>query len=352
MRVRLRSCFRSAVAGLHGTWARRALSFSEEGEAMKIEPYVTLENESKMYSAIEITEAVADSGISVVGFFFHRKASEKYVVTTYREEGFSKEWLIPYLYRRTDTFVDTLNDLATLLRTTKSKLTFRSIESYKKRMRGQIVRLFGSGAKVTIPIFERLLNNCGEWVLNKDFDNENPQRRIQDIKETGFTLATKFGKGRATYHMLLPFDPVKAATYETIPTNVRKQIFKVHRGINAFTGDPASISCLPDHKFPEIRWDKETPDSNDNLTPQRMLEKFQIVPEHINQMKREVCRKCFQTGKRGKLNGINYFYHGNEDWDVAIARKGKMAEKGCVGCFWYDMLAWRKSLHKTLGVGD
>lgn len=350
MRVRLRSCFRSAVASLHGTGARRALSFLTEGEEMKIEKDVALENGTRMYNATEITEAVADSDIRVIGFFVHKKASEKYAVTLYREKGCSKEWLIPYQYRRTNTFIDTLKDLVELLRTAKSRLTQQSIESYKKRIQGQTVSMFGRGANVTIPIFERLLNNCGEWVLNKDFDNENPQRRIQDIKETGFTLATKFGEGRATYHMLLPFEPVKAATYETIPANVRNMIFKVHGGINAYTGTPSSTSCLPDHKFPEIRWDKDTPDSNENLTPQEMLEKFQIVPENINQMKREVCRGCFQTGKRGKLNGINYFYKGKEDWDSSIPKTGKAAEKGCVGCFWYDMLAWRKSLHEKLGV--
>lgn len=316
---------------------------------MKIEKNVVLENGTKVYSAAEITEAVADADIRVVGFFVHRKASEKYIVVTYREKGCIKEWLIPYQYRRTNTFVDTLCDLVGLLRTIKSKLMLQSIKSYKERIRRQIVILFGRGASVTIPIFERLLNNCGEWVLNKDFDNENPQRRIQDIKETGFTLATKFGEGRTTYHMLLPFDPVKAATYETISAKVRSQIFMAHRGVNAYTGEPASTSCLPDHKFPEIRWDKDTPDSNDNLTPQEMLEKFQIVPENINQMKREICRRCFQSGKRGKLNGINYFYQGDENWDAAIPKNGKMAERGCVGCFWYDMLAWRKSLHKIIG---
>ena len=317
---------------------------------MKIEKGVLLENGTKMYSAVEITEAIADSDIRVIGFWAHKKASEKYVIATYCVDGRTTEWMIPYQYRRTATFIDSMKDLITLLRVAKSKFTNHFIAAYKEEINQQIVDLFGHGANVTIPIFERLLKNCGKWVLNKDFDNENPQRRIQDIKEKGFTLATKFGTDRTTYHMLLPFDPVKAATYETIPANVRKQIFIAHGGINAYTGSPASTSCLPDHKFPEMRWDKDTPESNDDLSTEEMLEKFQIVPENINQMKREVCRGCFQTGKRGKLNGINYFYEGNEDWDFSIPKTGKAAEKGCVGCFWYDMLAWRKSLHKKLGV--
>lgn len=316
---------------------------------MKITKDVAFENGTKMYSAQEITEAVADSGIRVTGFFVHSKASEKYVIATYCVDGRTTEWMIPYQYRRTGTFIDSARDLIALLRVAKSKFTTQFIATFKKEIKGQVVDLFGKGANVTIPIFEKLLRKCGDWVWNKDFDNENPQRRIQEIKETGFTIATKF-EGRSTYHMLLPFKPVPAATYETIPAKVRKMIFEAHEGINAYTGDPASTSCLPDHKFPEMRWDKDTPDSNENLSKEEMLEKFQIVPENINQMKREVCRGCFQTGKRGKLNGINYFYKGNEIWDSSIPKTGKAAEKGCVGCFWYDMLAWRKSLHEKLGV--
>lgn len=316
---------------------------------MKLDSYVCLEDGKKLESAREMTKAVADPDIRVSGFYVHKKASEKYVVATYNHGRNSKEWVIPFQYRRTDTFVDTEADMVGLLKTAKSKFSNANIESYKACIRAKVYELFGQGASVTVPIFLQLLDSCGEWVCNKNFHNENPQRRIQDIKETGFTIATKFEEGRKTYHMLLPFEPVKAATYEVIPPKVRKQIFNVHGGINAYTGEPASTSCLPDHKFPEIRWNKDTPASNEDLTREEMLEKFQIVPENINQMKREVCRKCFQTGKRGKLNGINFFYDGSEDWNLAIPKLGKAAEQGCVGCFWYDMLAWRNALNDKLG---
>lgn len=317
---------------------------------MKLETKILLENNTKIKTAEMITQAVADSDIRVNGFYVHTKASEKYVVATYTHGSNRKEWVIPYQYRRTDTFVDTESDMVSLIRDAKSKFISGHIAKYKKRIREKVYELFGQGASVTVPIFLKLLDNCGEWVWNKNFNNENPQRRIQDIKETGFTIATKFGEGRKTYHMLLPFEPKKAATYEVIPPNVRVQIFNVHNGINAYTGEEASTSCLPDHKFPEIRWDVDTPVSNENLSLAEMREKFQIVPENINQMKREICRKCFQTGVRGKLNGIKFFYKGGEQWDANVPKVGKSAEKGCVGCFWYDMLAWREALNKKLGV--
>jgi len=318
---------------------------------MAIKNVVVLDNGARELSASEMTKAVSDSNTVVLGFYDHKKASEKYVIVRYTHSGVSREWVIPYQYRRTNTFVDDEKSMVELIRSSKSLVTKDNIERFKRKILPRVKELFGEGATVTIPIFKKLLSNCGKWVWNKKFENENPQRRIQDIKETGFTIATRF-ENRATYHMLLPFMPVKSFTYETIPPTVRRKIFSVHRGINAFTGEPAGTSCLPDHKFSEIRWNKDTPVSNENLTEAEMRDKFQIIPESVNQAKRETCRKCFQTGMRGTLNGIRFFYKGNDRWDDRIPKLGKSAEDGCVGCFWYDMLAWRKALHKKLGVDE
>jgi len=102
---------------------------------------------------------------------------------------------------------------------------------------------------------------------------------------------------------------------------------------------------LPDHKFPEIRWDSETRrDSLDHLTEAEMKEDFQLLSNQRNQQKREVCRTCFQTDNRGIIYGIPFFYRGNSKWDSAIPKNGKLAEAGCVGCGWYDINQWRKEL--------
>lgn len=314
---------------------------------MKTDDIVSLEDGKKLESAESLTRAIGDPDIRVIGFCANTKASELFAITGYKEGPEFRAWYIPYQYPRTETFVDTAEDLVALLKSVKGFLNEKHIAAYKKRIGGSLHDYFGTGSTVTLPIFKTLLENCGKWVWNKKFNNENPQRRIQDIKECGFTLSTRFHEKR-TYHMLLPFDPVRSYHYESIPAAVRKAIFKVHGGINAYTGEPVTVSCLPDHKFPEKRWDKNTPESNQNLTEDEMREKFQLIPEKINQMKREVCRGCFKSGKRGKLNGIDFFYAGNEDWDKSIPKVGKAAEKGCVGCFWYDMLAWRKALNRKL----
>ena len=81
-----------------------------------------------------------------------------------------------------------------------------------------------------------------------------------------------------------------------------------------------------------------------DLTNAEILNDFQLLSNQRNQQKREVCRTCYQSGNRGKMFGINFFYHGTELWDATIPKKGKAAEKGCIGCGWYDIQKWRLAL--------
>ena len=84
------------------------------------------------------------------------------------------------------------------------------------------------------------------------------------------------------------------------------------------------------------------------MTDDEIKQKFQLMSNQRNQQKREVCRKCFQTGKRGSIYGIKYYYYGDENWDINIPQRGKEAEKGCIGCPWYDIAQWRSELLKKL----
>ena len=84
------------------------------------------------------------------------------------------------------------------------------------------------------------------------------------------------------------------------------------------------------------------------MTDAEIVQKFQLLDSQRNQQKREICRRCFQEGKRGTIYGIKYFYEGNENWDPSIPKVGKAAEKGCIGCPWYDIEFWRKMLNQAL----
>ena len=298
-------------------------------------------------TAEALTAILGDGQIEAIGFLTHKKATESYVAITVLESNRRKEWYIPYVYRRTNTFIDTANDLMEYLKARKPSLTAERVEAFKTKVRKQIRHLFGPRSSVTLPIFKKLLKNCGEWVCNKEFASTNTQRRIQDLKEMGFTLSTK-RENKKTYHMLLPFDRVKAPTYETIPAKIRRAIFAALNGKDAYSDKPIGRSALPDHKFPEIRWAADTAESNASLSESEMRTKFQLVPENVNQAKREVCRGCFQTGNRGKFAGIDFFYKGNGKWPVGVPPVGAGAEDGCVGCFWYDMTAWRTALNALI----
>ncbi len=319
---------------------------------MKLLKKIELAEGASTLTAEELTDMIrkqiGNDSVKVSGFYNHGKAGERYaLLDLVGGEGSFSQWSIPYGYRRTATEIDSASDLCRYLINCVASLEPDAIDAFKQGIRKRISFFFGS-APVTIPIFKKLLNGTGEWIWNKAFkNNSNPQRRIQDIKEKGFTVATKI-EGKKTYHMLLPFQPVEAPTYETIPPKVRKRIFEVLNRFDAYSAKRCALSSLPDHKFPEVRWDKDTAASNDNLTDREIRMKFQLVPERINQMKREVCRKCCQEGRRGKFAGINFFYSGDEKWDSSIVAKGKDAERGCVGCFWYDMDAWRTALNEKL----
>lgn len=63
-----------------------------------------------------------------------------------------------------------------------------------------------------------------------------------------------------------------------------------------------------------------------------------------NLLKSRACEDCFETGERGTPFGIRYFYAGDERWQGEDATDAK----GCVGCGWYDIDAWRASLNRKL----
>lgn len=309
---------------------------------------VVLLNENKeRLTSEDLTVRVGCEGVRVTGFFDHTKATERYVILSVADGDTMREWYLPYYYRRTDVRIDTIQGLVDYVKKCAPFLRLRHVVQYRGELSRQMTSLFGKNANVTLPIFRKLLDNCGEWVWNKQFPSSNPQRRIQDIKEMGFTLATKI-EDKKTFHMLLPFARVTAPTYETISAKARRAIFRALGGIDAFTGKPASLSALPDHKFPEVRWVSGMEESNECLSETAMRIKFQLVPERVNQAKREVCRKCFQSGLRGKFNGIDFFYHGDERWPVGVPKTGVAAKVGCYGCFWFDMAAWRDALNKMI----
>lgn len=181
--------------------------------------------------------------------------------------------------------------------------------------------------------------------------NDNPARRIQDIKDAGYTVATiHHYQDRKSARILLPIPKSSEMGYETFSPQFKARVIRLLKGINAYECKQTTPKGLiPDHKFSEVRWDKDTKAENPmDMTDEEVIQKFQLLDNQRNQQKREVCRNCFQTGKRGVIYGIPFFYKGGPDWDIAIPALGKTAEKGCIGCAWYDIERWREELIRFL----
>jgi len=285
----------------------------------------------------------------------HSKASESYVDVTFLFNGRQWNGWIPVEYRRTGINLKTdeqITEHIKLIYSIMQKLSkddwliaeekFWSIEKPK--------------AKKTKEFFTKLSE--GGWKCSEHELPSNPNfaRRIQDLKEFGYTLSTNTNlycnecEKIKTHINLVPIPRVHIAGngYETWSPKLRKHILTVLNNYDAYEGKKGS-HLLPDHKFSEIRWDENTKEKNpDNMTDEEIIKKFQLLSNQRNQQKREACRTCFQTSKRQFPFGIKYFSEGTDEWDKKIPLVGKNAEKGCVGCGWYDIEIWRKKIIENL----
>lgn len=126
-------------------------------------------------------------------------------------------------------------------------------------------------------------------------------------------------------------------------TGGRDVVDNVSRSVNEVTLD---------HKLPMKRWNEITSKQKTDyqgMTDDDIRARFQLLKKSNgnvshNLLKSRACEDCFETGERGTPFGIRYFYAGDERWQGEDATDAK----GCVGCGWYDIDAWRASLNRKL----
>lgn len=284
------------------------------------------------------------------------KASETYVDVCFEYPSSSWQGYIPIEYRRTGLSIDfdDKDKLNEYLNTIYDQMNPINLDSWKKAQEDFWKTKPNAGT--TKEFFDTLAQGgwqCGACNMPR---NPNPQRRIQDLKEFGYTIATNLSRycpycqKNTSQRIMLPISRGgnSGNGYETWSLELRKRIISI---LNSYDVYEATYSphCLPDHKFSEIRWDDQTKSENpDTMTDEEIKNKFQLLTNQRNQQKREICRNCFQTGKRGTIYGIKFFYEGDENWDKTIPQKGKEAERGCIGCPWYDIELWREKLIQKL----
>lgn len=285
-------------------------------------------------------------GIIVTELIENTKASENYVRTIFKQVGgFVWHTVVPYQYRRSGLYLETEKDVAEYLVDIRPYFTKEAMDEWRQK---EWLSWQNRNADVTIEFFKVLLSLKEETEFPA---NDNPARRIQDIKDFGYTIASiPNSSGRKTSRIMLPIPLYEMMGYETFTQKFKNRVIKLLSGINAYEArETTHRGLIPDHKFSEVRWDEDTKDVNDdNMTDEEIIKKFQLLDNQRNQQKREVCRKCFQSGIRGSIYGIDFFYYGDKRWDKKIPKVGKAAEKGCYGCPWYDIEAWRKALNDKI----
>jgi hypothetical protein len=290
----------------------------------------------------------------------HNKASEKYVDAIFvYKTNLHYECSVPIEYRRTGTEIAD-EDIDVYLEEVYKKINPLNWDQWRNEQE-YFWETDKPNARITKEFFDTLASELKWYCASCELPpNRNPQRRIQDLKEFGYTISTypnrfcgKCNKN-TTQLLLLPLPRGGITGYETWSKELRKKIIITLKSYDVFEAKATKKEgLLPDHKFPEIRWDKETKrNSLKNLSETEIKNDFQLLTNQRNQQKREICRNCYQTGKRGIVYGIPYFYRGTIDWGKNIPKKGKFAEKGCIGCAWYDIERWRIELIKRLKLLD
>ena len=186
---------------------------------------------------------------------------------------------------------------------------------------------------------------------------DNPQKVIQFLRDDGYVISTHRAiycnecNKKTVHYILTPVLSTEKTNYETIPDKLKIKICKTFNYTDAYSGikNPSASSFIPDHKFPEDRWDKCTATANDeDMSQEEIRAKFQLLTTQINLHKQKQCAKCITSGKRGYPYGIKFYYEGDENWNPKYPKKGTQAEQGCVGCGWYDLLKWKEELNKKL----
>lgn len=313
-----------------------------------------------------VQQHLKGSNIFAIEFLDNSKASEYYIRTRFvQDNGFEYTTIVPYEYRRTGLELRTEKDIAEYLKSVKKYFTKEWMKSWidkekkdcladiaaKKQKNADKKARGKKETEIVTPYFLLALLTLEETSGDKLPVNRNPQRRLQDLKDGGYTIPiVQYGREKTT-STLLPFPKHKEMGYEKgFTKQFKARVIRLLKGRNAFEARVTSAkSLIPDHKFSEVRWDDKTKAENSmDMSDAEVIQKFQLLDNQRNQQKREVCRKCFQEGKRGTIYGIKYFYEGNEDWDPNIPTKGKAAEKGCIGCPWYDIELWRRMINKHI----
>ena len=170
----------------------------------------------------------------------HLKASEEYVHVIFKYPTKTWDGWVPVEYRRTGVSIKTDDELFNYLNEIYEQMKPENYNAWLKNQEKYWAEE-KSGATTTKGFFDSLAKGgwqCVECTLPK---NPNWARRIQDLKEFGYTLSTDTKrycpncKANKTHLILLPIERgvIRGNGYETWSPALRRRIIKVLGSIDA-----------------------------------------------------------------------------------------------------------------------
>lgn len=106
--------------------------------------------------------------------------------------------------------------------------------------------------------------------------------------------------------------------------------------LGTFGGTTANMKIEVDHK------DGRKEDMRVSDLQTQKLEDFQPLCKAANDFKRQKCKECKETNKRWSASVLEGF----EDFPFYDGDENYTKEKGCVGCYLYDPVAYRKAFRE------
>ena len=149
----------------------------------------------------------------------------------------------------------------------------------------------------------------------------------------------------------------KSNSASGIPKKLQKAIFEHYSYTDCIEQRVRQAHELViDHRFPMERWGNVEDSNPATMTDAEIEEKFQLLKKDAagnhNLLKSRACERCIKTNKRQYPLGIKFYYEGNEDWPAGCPKEGPEAKKGCIGCGWYNINAWRDALNKEISKAN
>lgn len=182
--------------------------------------------------------------------------------------------------------------------------------------------------------------------INKEIESGQLAKVAQNLRDDGFEMlkvGSRFGetiyceecKRKTLHYKMISLEKKEELNIrKTLPAGKIEQIKTIFNNKDCFDLHNSNDLEIDHRASPYLK--KEIAVTK-YTTEEELFNNFQLLTKRNNYIKREECKKCQETKKRGKFSGIDYYYAGTEAW-----------EGTCEGCFYFFPEKWREGLNIEL----